>query len=269
MWPGDLAAKRTKLADRILCDYFGTIRRLPFEERWRGWIRIHCETVIETMTHITRTTGWGVIDVDLEDGRVFFQQRWRYHWKTQGTPSPSEWRMSEKLDFHHHVDRQIWDTWSNKVVLGVSGTAPFVRKFKTSGVKINFDVRWVLSSGDYEVDAIKVPVGSAVASDMAHTRSSVTFSSRKIQLYANDLAPRSAKQSGANPAVRKDFRMVPHEFGHTIKGDDEYMVMSFWRSDADSVMNVGRQLRNHHLKAVIAELNQMIPGCVLSLASIS
>jgi hypothetical protein len=217
------------------------------------------------MAHTVRDLSWGCIDIVMDEGRVFFQQRWLYSWMVR-TPL-TDWSIQEKRNFHNQCDRQIWASWSNRVRFNVTGTHEFARRYAASGVSINFDIRWVLSNGHWNVTAWKLPTSERMVSN-------VDFPSRRITLDTNDFAARSACTSSTPQVCRTGFRTVPHEFGHAF-GDadtlnpDEYNTGSPNLPDADSIMNVGRRLRERHIAGIVRELNTMLRGCTFSVRSIA
>ena len=81
---------------------------------------------------------------------------------------------------------------------------------------------------------------------------------RSITLYST-IFKRYEAANSANQS-RKGFRAGPHEFGHTMENDDEYLPTSPYLADTDSLMNVGQQVRKHHLHLTLDLLNTMIPG---------
>jgi hypothetical protein len=84
------------------------------------------------------------------------------------------------------------------------------------------------------------------------------FASRRIELDTADLNIGGAANA-AGVATTK-FRSPPHEFGHTLSLLDEYSAGNPDLRDADSVMNIGGQIRPRHLKLIVDELNKMMPG---------
>lgn len=215
------------------------------------------------MGHVVRRMPWGTMDVDTTLGRVFFQQTWSYTWVSE--PPLMAWTYPEKHAFHTVVDRQIWRSWSFRVVLGVTGTQPLASRFGRTGMPINFDVRWMPSGqrGDWRIQAVKT--NRTVAQG---ARSSVTFSARTSILFANDTTPRGAQNEATPPAARYGFLTMPHEFGHMIGLPDEYTVSSPDLSDADSIMNIGRYVRVRHMVEILRELGRMFPGCVFTVRSV-
>ena len=209
----------------------------------------------DDVSHIVRETDWGTIDIVVDEARVFFQQRWKYTWVVRTPLLP--WSLQEKRDFHKHVDRQIWASWSNKVKLGVSGTSAFARRFARSQLPINLDVRWVLKDEQWDVTAWKVP-----DSEMPHN--TVTWSTRKIVLHTSKLKAYTACNDATPKVCSVGFRSVPHEFGHAIGNvsdlgrGDEYVSTSPNLADADSILNIGKQLRQRHFTSILEELNKMI-----------
>lgn len=209
------------------------------------------------MSHIVARKDWGVIDLDTIGGRIFFQQDWLYHWTT--IAPATAWTLAEKRAFHRASDRAIWGRWSMRIKLKVVGTTPFCVKFAHTGVPINFDVRWVLSGGHFQVNAHKTPPGTPVG----QYHQSVSFGGHVIELYTSKLATyTAANEAGVS---RPGFRSTPHEFGHTLGNPDEYGAGSVHLADNASTMNVGNQVRARHLTLVINTLNTMLPGCTFSM----
>jgi len=194
------------------------------------------------------------------EGRIFFQQDWYYDWQVR-TPM-ADWTIAEKRHMHNTVDRQIWASWSNHIKIPVAlGSSPDARArdlvTRTKGnIPINFDIRWVLKPGHWFVTAIKSRPG-----DTDHN--TVDFDHRKIVLHSYKLKPYTAGNDAG--ASRSGFLSPPHEFGHTLKDDDEYQTGSPNLSDTDSIMNIGRRIRPRHIQLIVDTLNKVLPGCVFSL----
>jgi hypothetical protein len=219
------------------------------------------------MAHVVREKPWGVIDLDTKTGSIFFQQRWRYVWNND--PATTAWTYQEKVKFHNTLDKQIWSIWSYRVRFSISGKADLCKRFKT--IPINFDVKWVLKNEHYEVDALKLPAGGK-------RTSTVNFSTRKIKLDSEDLAPHGVCN---DPLVidvpllpkmelfkqcKSNFLTVPHEFGHAVAdhNDDEYKPGDPNYFDLESLLNIGRKVRGRHLQNILDELNTMVTDCVFA-----
>jgi hypothetical protein len=202
------------------------------------------------MAHIVREFDWGTIDIVVHESRIFFQQRWKYDWQVKA-PLPA-WTLKEKQEFHREVDKQIWASWSNKVKLSVTGTSDFAKKFAGVKLPMNLDVRWVLKDEQWNVEAIKNP-----ASEMPHN--TVTWSTRKIVLHTSKLKAYNACNNATPKVCSVGFRSVPHEFGHALGSDDEYVATSAHLADSTSILNIGKELRERHFTTMLAEMNKMIP----------
>lgn len=206
------------------------------------------------MGHVTSNHPWGDIDIDTTEGSVFFQQKWRYNWSLY--PGTTVWTQREKEAFHRRVDISIWRVWSNRYRLGVSGTHDFVRRFAAHGVSINFDVQWTVGGTfHWAVTAFKVPAGSTATTPH---RSNVNFGARTMELNTADVRPRGAGNAAgaSNPA----FETPAHEFAHTFDNPDEYNTGSPNLGDTSSLVNIGHEIRNRHVRLIVAALNTMIPG---------
>ena len=94
-------------------------------------------------------------------------------------------------------------------------------------------------------------------------RPNVTFGTRFINMYTPALVSYSTRNAAG--ARRTGFRATPHEFGHTLNNPDEYEAISANLADADSLMNIGHQVRARHLRLVIGTLNKLVPACKFSL----
>jgi len=114
------------------------------------------------MAHVVREVTWGVIDIVVDEGRIFFQERWQYNWLTSA--GEKAWTRDEKRKFHKGVDNQIWKFWSNRIKFVTSGKAAFAKKHPR--VPINFDVRWVLAKPHWTVSVRKLPAGSTPIDDL-------------------------------------------------------------------------------------------------------
>jgi len=210
------------------------------------------------MSHLVAREPWGAVDLDEHLGRVFVQQTWHYHWMEQGGSTP--WTVEEKRNFHRELDHQIWGMWSNRLRLRIIGMTVLARRFSAAGIPINFDIRWVRAGGNWQVNAHKLPPGTAMANAY---RPNVTFGTRIINMYTPALAPYRTRNAAGDR--RTGFRSTPHEFGHTLNNPDEYEAGSPNLGDPDSLMNVGRDVRARHLTLVIGTLNRLVPACRFSL----
>lgn len=219
------------------------------------------------MGHVVRETLWCEIDVDTTVGRIFLQQRWRYNWLTSG--AVSAWTQAEKRSFHTRADRAIWAAWSNRARFAVAGTGDFVRNFRSAGVPINLDIRWVTAREHWNVNVTKVAAGTFM-------QSNVEWTSRIINLDTEDFTTRTfTGAAGARPTTQTP---VAHEFGHAagntavLSRGDEYRTTSANRNDHASIMNQGHALRSRHFQTILdvmnREPNAMIPGCTFSVRSV-
>lgn len=207
------------------------------------------------MGHVTSNHPWGIIDIDTTEGRIFFQQDWRYNWNLYPGVT-AVWRQSERERFHRRVDLSIWRVWSNRYRLSVSGTHDYARRFAPTGVPINFDVRWTVGgSPHWTVTAFKVPPGSTPT--VPH-RSNVVFDDRTMELNTADVLPRGAANDAGISNMQ--FETPAHEFAHTFNNPDEYETGSPHLGDSQSLVNIGHLIRNRHVRLIIRAMNRMIPG---------
>jgi hypothetical protein len=202
------------------------------------------------MAHLVKKLDWGDIDLDTKEGRIFFQQKWKYNWTKVG--AASDWTLAEKRKFHNTLDKQIWSVWSMKIKIRVTG-GDLARRFRT-GIPINFDVKWVVAGGHWTVNARKLVPGGSY-------RSNVVYGTRTINLDSEDLVPHKVLNDAG--VELEGFRTVPHEFGHALDTDenpDEYKAGSAKLADTGSIMNIGKELRGRHISGILAELDKLAPG---------
>jgi len=146
------------------------------------------------MSHVVREVPWGTIDIVVNEGRIFFQERWQYNWVV--TPGEQDWTLAEKRSFHHAVDNQIWRFWSNRVRFSTVGSASFAKRF--SNVPINFDVRWVLAKPHWKVTVRKLPAGSTPTTYISNVD--------RAHMEINSTAPTSpATTRRTRPVKRTNF----------------------------------------------------------------
>jgi len=206
--------------------------------------------------HIVHDFDWGVIDIIVHEKRIFFQQRWRYTWEK--TAGQTDWDLDQKRKFHTEVDKQIWASWSNRVKLSVTGTSDFAKKFATTKLPMNLDIRWVLRDEHWDVTAVKND-----PADMPHNY--VQWDARKIKLHTSKLKSYSACTNGSPKVCTAGFKSVPHEAGHafgnssTLGRGDEYASTSPHLADTGSILNIGTELRKRHFRTILEEMNKMIP----------
>ncbi len=164
-------------------------------------------------------------------------------------------RWAQKRAFHRQLDREIWGKWSWHFRLYTRGDVPFAHRFANRALVVNFDIRWMLHGGQWEVGVVRVAPGTPMNNN---TRSNVSFATRHIQLFSVLFQAYTAQNSAG--ISRPGFRAGPHEFGHTLDYPDDYTPTSPFLSDADSLMNIGQQLRQRHIALVRNTLNTMIYG---------
>jgi hypothetical protein len=215
------------------------------------------------MGHVVKDAGWCVIDIDTKAGRVFLQERWQYNWLVQ--PPLTPWTYHEKRGFHARADREIWAAWSNRARLGVSGTSDLAKKFASSGIPINLDVRWVLKNPHWNVNVTKIPSGQFNVSN-------VQWNARVINLDTNDFNTRT--HCNGTPKVCTVQTPVSHEFGHAagntavLGRGDEYKTTSPHHGDQGSILHSGSMLRSRHFQTILDEMNTMVSGTTFSVKSI-
>ena len=204
-------------------------------------------------THFTSKGARMSIDVDGPKKLIFVQQKWAYTYFKQA--AASAWNNREKKDFHNNVDKLIWKHWSGKFTFGVKGTSEFVKVYKDTEFKCNFDIESVSSGGHWEVKVTKIRSGGA------HLGSEVKWNDQVILLDTFDTLVRIRTKEG------KQFKQIAavHEFGHAVGNTyvldrgDEYRVGNTYEFERNSMMNVGMQLKKRYTRTLVEELNKMIP----------
>jgi hypothetical protein len=209
--------------------------------------------LVLTMSHIVSRQAWASIDINTETGLIFVEESWHYTWESLDSSHP-HWSIEEKRAFHKAVDEQVWKRWSNRVRLHVTGKNEFAKRFSTAGVKVNFDTKWVLAAGNWRVRAVKV-----APRDSVFRREAVDYSNRTILLYSSGLKAYTAQNDAGK--TKAGFLANPHEFGHTMRNPDEYLRSGPHLIDGESIMNIGHELRDRHLKLLIDAINLMLPEC--------
>ena len=213
------------------------------------------------MGHVVNKQAWYTIDVNTDTGAIVVREDWQYIWKTDPTePWIKPFTIAEKRAFHRIVDRQIWARWSHQFNLHAVGTAPLVKKFEGRTFPLTFDIRWVLHNPQWTVTVIRVAAKEIVS---RNKRSQVFFPTRTITLYTHVLNP--YETSNSIHETRGGIQPIPHELGHTFRNGDEYNAGDLFANDTDSIMNIGHQLRAHHIYSLLADLDHMVPGVTFTL----
>lgn len=198
------------------------------------------------MGYLTSQPGWADISLNLDTGHVFVQEKWHYEWMADR--GATAWTQAEKKAFHALVDQQIWSVWSSgQFRLRVRGRGEFVRKFPTTLPVTEFDVKWVLTGGHWQVRARKTLPSAQLTRD---DDSDVKFRERQIVLTKRDVAAKSVGEQSGGSGVGAS----------TTARDDDQPSASTNLADLDSIMNIGRKIRERHLAELVAELNKMVPG---------
>lgn len=239
--------------------------------------------VVKSDTLKKRDTEHGKIYVDTSTGDINFIQRWKYRFLQDEIWSPhhqkaSAWTDQEELDFHYAAVCLIWSYWNSHPTLNtgtsdallnniasllnadsahlkvtVSGSGDFAKRFFGKDLFINFDVVISVTRPHYNVTVRKMLPGRQNA-----FRSNVT--GIWLNLAKTDIEKVSVAQIGPGGATSNDFYTTPHEFGHTVGYDtDEYQRFAARRSDVQSIMNIGKQIRPRHFAFIIQQLNAMFP----------
>jgi hypothetical protein len=203
------------------------------------------------------------LDIIIEESRriILIQQKWKYDWLN--APGTTPWTHQHKKDFHHKLDGLIWSGWGSHVTLEATGTSDFVKRNNGMKFKLEFDVKWVLTGGHWQVNVTKIPKGS-------FDRSHVIWSTRVIKLDTEDVNRRK---------IDEGYYQYPvvHEFGHAVGNfpgiyagahGDEYVPTSPHIADNHSLLNMGSELRDRHMDYVLREINAMVPSTTFTIHKI-
>jgi hypothetical protein len=203
------------------------------------------------------------ISIDGKNSSIFVQQKWEYTYANQS--GTSTWTKKERSSFHKAVDRVIWNKWSGKYTVTVSGTSDFAIAFKKTVFNVNFDIKLVTSRGHWKVNVTKIPRGT-------RKTSSVNWNDQTIELDTEDINTVTRQEGG------KNYEQVPaaHEFGHAAGNSkhgpaghgDEYPASSPYKDEKKSMMNIGSQLKKRHADHLILMLNKMIPSATFAIKGI-
>lgn len=231
----------------------------------------------------------GRLTLDEAKQTVHLQQDWEYKWIVKGLGAkkdsirevfaeepaadfekPSPWTLAEKRAFHHKCDNLIWQNFSGKVKICVTGNSEFALRNTSTKFTMHFDIRWVLVNGHWKIFVLKVPTyfESLVPEYM--------LSGKRIIKLTHNIATLPVLNSWS---LNKTARVasVLHEYGHTLNNDDEYsyehgrsrdLLPSPYVKDVYGLMNIGNQLRKRYFDEVIVWMNNMIPDTKFEIDSV-
>jgi hypothetical protein len=227
------------------------------------------------MGHIVGQEEWGVVDLDTRKGHVFVRSDWNYIWLVEDDQPP--WTAQERIAYHEAVDHWVWARWSHRAKIKVNTGPPtgpprpgdldrmskaedFRQRCNNITLSLTFDVRRVEGNGHWTVTVKKVHPDPKSIGQPGFQRAYVDFDKKSILLHSTDASLRRARRED-DPVRRPGFSVLAHEFGHALLLDDEYEKDNAAYDDWRSIMNVGRELRERHLRTVCAALKKMVPGC--------
>ena len=140
------------------------------------------------------------IHIDENAKTITIRQRWKYDSLNGVKP----W-TAEKQNFHKKALSLITSIWQSAPGIHLKGNSDFVKRNAYYSFKFRFDIQQVNSNEHWTVSANKI-------SSTARLTSTVNWSTRKIIIDTNDIAP-DLKTNGLANALQFP---VAHEFGHTI-----------------------------------------------------
>jgi hypothetical protein len=235
-----------------------------------------------------KETAFGTIYLALDSGMVHFKERWKLDFHIERGASNLSYQ--EKVDYFYKIKAEIWTNWNSYrplpnipgatvdpssqaltrllnahhgVVFNVAGHSEFAKKFKDLGVPIDFDVRLNRSHPHWRVNVYRPKPGDEWKEKY---RDEVDLDRQTIKLNYANTEPHNVCTEAKTPVCKDDFLTPPHEFGHTLQGnDDEYVARSKFLKDTDSLLNIGREVRARHFRWILRHLNTMLPKTVFSL----
>lgn len=203
------------------------------------------------MDVVAKEVPWARIEINTRQAKVRVVQRWAYTWVT--AMGAGAWTDAEKKTFHDEVVRLI----TSRIKKDKVKVAAKDRCLVHDQLDLEFDIGWSLEKWKHwTVYARKLPAGSTPTTLISEVRAA----DRIIYLDSADTADYNVCNAAA---ACRTFNAVPHEFIHTFTGPDEYNGGSFL-PDTDSVLNIGDELRERHIRLLLKELNTMITGWTFS-----
>jgi hypothetical protein len=222
---------------------------------------------------------WAKIELDVEQRTVLLTEDWYYKWlnppwvlaKDFGGHIP--WTPGLQSYVHRNLLQQIRKIWNGRVVFSVSGDSALAARLRGGVLRFKADIRWVQTQpahwtvrmwmvgpeGSFASSSARRQLGESFQDawpNVNHTDRIITLNTGAWYAFR---APRVDQKHGP-----KHFAFA-HEFGHTLAPlshfqDDEYFMSSPHYADVASIMNVGSQIRAHHLAGVIEVLEKLAPG---------
>lgn len=238
--------------------------------------------VLKDKRIVFRNTSIGRISINLDSGSIRLVQRWKYRFTLDQTggahgQKADAWTDDEQRDFHFAARSIIWKFWNSRqplpqssdpteqafvdllnahagISFSVSGSSDFAQRFAGRQLPIEFDILIANKKPAHFVVIVKKMLPGR------NFRPFVDENLRHINLAKTHNERVKVGQDGRNGATNDDFYYTPHEFGHALGyGVDEYEIGAVNRKDVESLMNIGKEVRPRHLKAVATQLSFMIP----------
>ncbi|MDC1161806.1 hypothetical protein OAT18_00030 [Tenacibaculum sp.] len=202
----------------------------------------------------TKKTDYFDIHIEPNRNTIVIRQKWKYNWYVS-SKEISKWTYLERRDWHHKADNVIWNQWGSKYTFMalVREENDHNKYLHRKEFNIEFDIQWVTNDQHWTANIYKIkPV------EKEKFRSQVNTNLKTIQLSTFDLHQRKSGDINQNT--------LKHEFGHTIKIDDEYgkkygnRINGPYSNDTKALMNIGNELRQRYIYDVKREINGMITG---------
>jgi hypothetical protein len=164
--------------------------------------------------------------------RIEVSQSIYFKFKPNASNPNIKWTQAQKEAFVREWLRQIPETWDDPNHTTYRGFA--------ISVAFLFDVRAVVGDSQSQAHVMKL-----------RSRNSYRTSAICRNCYASNSDAKFDSNDDQVKNRRGQTAMI-HEFGHMIGLPDEYKTSSAHFADKDSVMNVGRELRDRHLRHIVA-----------------
>ncbi|QDV84176.1 hypothetical protein [Planctomycetes bacterium TBK1r] len=206
---------------------------------------------------VAKETPWYRIEVDAFSvyPKVILVSRWYYRWLL-GPGVTTPWVEREKKFYHDVFNLLLADAFRNTRIRMTATDRGF-----TTTLGVDFSIgRGLQKHRHWTVLLRKVHP----TSESFTYQSKVMPHSSTIHLDTADIKDYQPTNVAGKTGIHN---AIPHEFLHAIGyHHDESHAASPYLADTNSIMNVGKQIRERHLRHVLADLEDMVPDARFSLA---
>lgn len=204
-----------------------------------------------------KETPWYRIEIDASpvSPKVRLVSRWYYRW-LNGPGVTSPWQEWEKKLYHNAFNWLLADAFKYTRIRMTATDRPF-----TTTLGVDFSIgRGLAKFRHWTVFVRKVDP----ASESYTYQSKVVPDVAKIYLDTADIKDYRPTNAAGKTGLHN---AVPHEFLHVLGyHHDESHAASPHLADTDSIMNVGKKIRQRHLTHVLADLEDIVPNTRFTLA---